>query len=193
MALPKQEKASGREISIFPPADGRVVFVCDASGRMINAFALLKGELTRWVSDIKPGGEFNLIFFGEPRVSALAAKGFLAAKPEDKRRAYKFLEDVHTGGKPDPSAALEAAFRLKPQAIYLLAGGDFTENQAVLDQIAKLNPDGNVKVHTRFFGPELWLTPSAVDTLSRIAEVGGGSFDCLKASELEQALEEQYR
>jgi hypothetical protein len=49
---------------------------------------------------------------------------------------------------------------------------------AVLDQVLRLNPDGKVKVHIVFFGPDWCLTTSVMDTLWRIADVNGATFDC---------------
>jgi hypothetical protein len=158
---------------------------------MINTFAYLRGELTKWISELKGPNEFNIILFGDPQAGALAPKGFVPATPDNKRRAYRLIEDASTGGKRDPAAALDAAFRSKPQAICLLAGGDFEDNQAVVDQVRRLNPDGKVKVHTVFFGSDRFMTSSAVDTLWRIADANGGTFDYLNVSRVEEALMEK--
>jgi von Willebrand factor type A domain len=177
-----------------PPQDAkRIVFVCDASRHMLYAFAHLRGELTWGISDLERDREFNVIFFGELPTTALTEE-FLPPTPDNKIRAYRFIEDVSTGGKPDPAAALEAAFRGKPQAIYLVAGGDFTENSAVLDQVKKLNQGAKVKIHTIFLGSNRFLTPSAMHTLWCIADGSGGTFDCLSTSDLEEgALKEGAR
>jgi hypothetical protein len=188
------EKAGGGVVSAIVPTardTHRVVVVCDASRMMINNFALLRGELTKWISELEGTNEFNIILFGEPRMNALTPKGFLPATRDNKRKAYQLIEDVSIGGKRDPTAALEAAFQGKPQVICLLAGGDFEDNQAVVEQVRRLNRDGKVKVHAILWGAEPRVSTTAVDALCRIADASGGMFDCVSLAWLEEGLQEQ--
>jgi hypothetical protein len=188
------EKAGGGVVSAIVPAArdiNRVVVVCDASKTMIGSFALLRGELTKWISELDGTNEFNIILFGEPRMSALTSKELLPATRDNKRTAYQFIEDAFPGGKRDPTAALDAAFQSKPQVICLLAGGDFEDNQAVVDQVRRLNRDGKVKVHAILWGTDPLVSTTAVDALCRIADASGGTFDCVSPAWLEEALQEQ--
>ncbi|HZL37835.1 MAG TPA: hypothetical protein VFC78_21130 [Tepidisphaeraceae bacterium] len=66
----------------------------------------------------------------------------LPATPANKRRAMDFLEGSTAVGSTDPIPGLEAAFRQRPQVIYLLTDGDFPDNDAVLRRICQLNKGG---------------------------------------------------
>jgi hypothetical protein len=183
-------KAGGQDLGIFHEARDarRIVIVCDASRDMINVFAHLRGELTRWISSLKQGQEFNIVLFGKPRVSALSSRGLLPANPDNQRKAYKFLEDeVSTGGERDPAAALEIAFRNMPEVVYLLTSGDFTDNEAVLAQVRKLNADRKIRVHTASIVTVYGYTPTMLlDLLYTISTESGGTFDNV---DLEAGLE----
>src|SRR5207237_9093507 len=74
-----------------------VVFVCDASGSMINTFSSLKDQLTHSIEGLKSVQSFNVVFFQGEKCSAFAG-GLLFATPDNKRKAFKWLEEQTTTG-----------------------------------------------------------------------------------------------
>jgi len=84
-----------------------------------------------------------------------------------------FLEQTVAFGQTNPQAAIELAFRQRPDVIYLLTDGEFPDNQAVVDLIRRLNPDKAVEVRSIAFvnrGEEYERV------LMRIAEDNRGAF-----------------
>jgi hypothetical protein len=127
-----------------------IVFVCDASGSMINKIALLRKELQKTVDQLKAQQSFNIIFFADEKPQTLGS-ALLMATPDNKRKAYDFLQNVTTSGSTDPIPGLKAAFQQSPQLVILLTDGDFPDNKAVLDAIKTLNPGKKTKVNTIAF------------------------------------------
>jgi hypothetical protein len=128
-----------------------VAFVCDASGSMTQNFGSLKREIVRYIDVLRPVQAFNVIFFQESAAACVDQHSLLMAKPENKRRAYTFLDGVSPRGQTDPLPALELAFKQKPQLIYLLTDGDFADNAAVVRLIRERNADRRTKVNTIAF------------------------------------------
>lgn len=174
-----------------PPTFGggaarRLVYVCDASGSMLNRMATLKHELTRAVEGLRPIQSFGIVFFQDQRFDALNEQNLLPANPENKHAARKFLDELTTTGTTDPIPGLELAFRQRPQLVYLLTDGDFPDNQAVIRKIAELNKDKAVKVNTIAFldNPEDSREGQFIEVLQQIARDNGGAFKLVLESDL---------
>jgi len=166
-----------------------VVFVCDASGSMIQTFSSLKAELTKAVTNLKSIQGFNIVFFQDEKAASMDANGGLVlATPENKKKAFNFLEDVSTSGTTNPIPGLEIAFKAKPQLIYLLTDADFPDNAAVERTISRLNATKQTKINTIAF-----ISGDAADELSqgfkdlmkKIAQDNGGQFKVVKESDLQ--------
>jgi len=166
-----------------------VVFVCDASGSMINTFGSLKAELAKAVVRLKSVQGFNIIFFQDEKFAVLDDKGLLFATPENKKRAMAWLDTIATTGTTDPIPAIEQAFRNKPQLIYLLTDADFPDNIAVKNAIARLNADKHVKINTIIFtmgdaAPDDGVSNAFLSLMKQIATENGGIFSRVKESAL---------
>jgi hypothetical protein len=99
------------------PGDAtRIVFVCDASGSMLNKMANLKDQLQKAIAALGPSTAFNIIFFQDENCVTLDKERLTAATPEAKRNAYKFLDDVTTSGTTDPLPGIQesSAAHLSP-------------------------------------------------------------------------------
>jgi hypothetical protein len=166
-----------------------VVFVCDASGSMIQTFSSLKAELTKAVTNLKSIQGFNIVFFQDEKAASMDTNGGLVlATPENKKKAFTFLEDISTSGTTNPIPGLEIAFKAKPQLIYLLTDADFPDNAAVERTIARLNATKQTKINTIAFisgdaGDE--LTQGFKDLMKKIAQDNGGQFKIVKESDLQ--------
>ena len=164
-----------------------VCYVCDASGSMMNKMVSLKNELKKAIDVLKPIQAFNIVFFQRDQYDALG-KSLVMATPDNKRRAYDYLDQVSGQGETDPIPGLELAFKQKPQLIYLLTDGDFPDNNAVIQRIKELNKDKKVKINTIAFvdkgGSQDSLTQSFVNVLKQIAADNGGMFKFVAESDL---------
>jgi len=171
----------------IPGGEARtVVFVCDASGSMINTFGSLKAELVKAVSALKAVRGFNIVFFQDEKAAAFAPD-LVFATPENKRKADKWLDTVTTTGTTNPIPGLEQAFRSKPQLIYLLTDGDFPDNEAVKQAIRRLNKDKQTKINTILFtsgDAADDASESLVSLMKSIAKDSGGVFSRVKESDL---------
>lgn len=162
----------------------RIAFVCDASGSMLNKMASLKLELNKKIQSLRVIQSFSVIFFQEPRYTALGEQ-LLSATPANKRKAGVFLEGATATGSTDPIPGIQAAFRQQPQLIYLLTDGDFPDNAAVLRTIRELNKDHKVRVNTIAFVGSSDTDTAFLDLLKTIAQENGGTFRHVREEELE--------
>jgi hypothetical protein len=166
------------------PGAQTVAYVCDASGSMIRTFSSLKAELTKAVTGLKPVQAFNIIFFQDERARTMS-DGLLMATPENKARAFNFLDDSAVSGSTNPIPGIEQAFKSKPQLVYLLTDADFPDNAAVLAAIRRLNPTGRTKVNTiAFVERDDELSQAFVETMKTIARENKGTFKLVKESDL---------
>jgi hypothetical protein len=163
-----------------------IVFVCDASGSMLNKMATLKNELEKAVGGLKPIQTFNIIFFQDEKCVALDKAELISATSANQRNAYKFLDDVTTSGTTDPIPGLTLAFGQHPQLVYLLTDGDFPDNKAVKAKIAELNHDHRVKINTIAFVNNQDTDTDFLTLLDDIAKESGGKFKKVAENELNQ-------
>jgi hypothetical protein len=177
--------------TVFPPPPSRVrtvVYVCDASGSMIQTFSSLKAELTKAVTTLKGIQGFNIVFFQDEKAASMdPGGGLVLATPENKKKAFTFLEDASTSGTTNPVPGLELAFKAKPQLIYLLTDADFPDNAAVLATIRRLNAGKQTKVNTIAFTSghsSDELSAGFIDLMKTIAQENGGTFKLVKENEL---------
>jgi hypothetical protein len=166
-----------------------VVFVCDASGSMINTFGSLKAELVKAVLHLKSVHAFNIIFFQDEKFAALDEKGLVFATPDNKQRAVRWLDTIATTGTTDPIPAIEQAFRNKPQLIYLLTDADFPDNNAVRTAVSRLNADKQTRINTIIFTmgdatPDDGVSNAFLALMKQIAKDNGGVFSRVKESAL---------
>jgi hypothetical protein len=164
-----------------------VAYVCDGSGSMLGLqFDLLKQEITKAVDQLKAIQRYNVIFFQEGAAVSVS-KSLLPAIPSNKIKTYDFLKGVSLGANSNPISGLQLAFQQHPQLIYLLTDGAFDDNQAVIDEIAKLNADKSVHVNTIAFfrdGQGDSERQACENVLRTIAADNGGKFTTVMVSDL---------
>lgn len=183
---PHQPKPLGQSRCFFgmPLGDGarKVVFVIDRSGSMTDAMDLVKHELKRCISELGAGdaAEFHVIFYSSGPPVELPPRRLIAATERNKRLACEFIDGITARGETDPSEALESAFAVRPDVIYLLTDGEF--ERSVVDLVKQLNPDKRVKVNTISFlyGPHV--------VLKEIAKQTGGTYTFVSEADLASLL-----
>jgi hypothetical protein len=130
-----------------------IVFVVDGTGTMLGTkYNLLTRELVKTVGSLKPMQNFNVIIFKDgSNYAALDKKALIPATSANKQRLSKFLEETSIGGATDVLPALELAFTLRPQLLYLLSDGafnDLSSYDAVIKKVNELNAEKKTKVNT---------------------------------------------
>lgn len=159
----------------------KVAFICDASGSMMQKFDPLRIELRKAVDGLRPPQSFQIIFFQETSCLAADMHGLLFASPDNKRKAYDFVDKTAPRGSTDPIPALQMAFKQGSELIYLLTDGDFPDNKAVLAELKKLNPEKKVHINTIAF---LEHEGEYEKVLKGIADDNGGIFRFVSEDDL---------
>ncbi|MCX5683123.1 MAG: VWA domain-containing protein, partial [Planctomycetota bacterium] len=139
--------------TLFPPApdlppgsEPRIVYVVDRSGSMTDSFEFVKYELKRSLQDLPETAQFHILFFSSGPPMEMSARRLMAATDRNRGIAMEFIDSVISTGGTDPVQALERAFAVQPDYIYLLTDGEF--DKAIVDYVKRLNVGGRVKVNT---------------------------------------------
>src|SRR5579871_6340062 len=113
-------------------ADTRsMVFLCDATGSMINKMAALKSEVRAAIHSLKPTQSFDMVFYQDLKVDPFAP-ALIPATAENKAKADDFLDGFISTGTSDPIPPMIKALQLKPEAIYFVTdAADFPDTQGV--------------------------------------------------------------
>ena len=164
----------------------KIVFVCDATGTMINKLGTLKHELTKAIAGLRPIQSYNVVFFTDGGKYHIADKnGLIIANPDNKRNTYTFLEDITPTGTTDPIPGIEAGFKQAPQLLYFLSDGEFNNlksYQEVMDSFNKANVGKKVKVNTILFET---YDKEAEQVMQKIAADNGGSYRYVREADLQ--------
>jgi hypothetical protein len=136
-------------------AGTKVVYVLDRSESMQarhaearNRLERVKTELIRSVGELAGEMEFFVIFFNHNTL-AMPAEKLQPATLENKRKYLEWCTKMKPGGATDPCDALQRALDLKPDVIYFLTDGDFSEDVAGV--LRSQNTRG-VPIHTICIG-----------------------------------------
>lgn len=126
-----------------------IIYVVARTGAMAENFIYVRYELTRAIDMLKPDQKFHVMFYSSgPAVEAPARK-LMSATEANKAAAAEFISTVSPEGQVDPSDALDKAFLLEPDVIFLLTDGEF--DPEIIKQINRLNKEKKVTVNTISF------------------------------------------
>jgi len=169
------------------PRARTVVFVCDATGSMINKIARLKIELMLAVQSLRPIDSFDIIFYQNTSVLKLG-DDMLSATPENKQKAEVWLDGVTTDGTCDPVAALTFGLKLRPRLLYFVTdAADFPDVPAVQNVFRTLNAGHRTKVNTSLIvetKEEQEANKDSEPLMRSIASENGGYFQWVRTDEL---------
>ncbi|MEM9883631.1 MAG: vWA domain-containing protein [Planctomycetota bacterium] len=102
-----------------------IVFVLEADGSILSDYPQIVGELSVTLRDLSEKQKFAVIVFDGEAVKPVPPGRLTRATADAKARAVAWLRpdagNVRTAGSGDPVAALELAFRLRPQLVFLLS------------------------------------------------------------------------
>ncbi len=180
-----------------------IVFVVDASGSLLDTFPFVILELKKTVRNLSEKQTFTIIFFqgdgDKPVEVPVPRSGMKPATADVKQRVIDWIEpangNIQPRGGTNPLPGLQLALRYRPQLMYLLSdnitgGGTGAtiyeiEQQRLLDEVKRAN-SANTKINTIQFLYEdpLSKVPGKKGTLEQIAEMTGGIFKFVTASDL---------
>jgi hypothetical protein len=156
----------------------RIVFICDSGGAMINKMEVVKDVLTQGIAALKPNQSFDIIFFQED-INEMG-KQMTRATDAGKKAAGTFLEGVTTTGTTKPIPALEMAFDLRPDAIYLILES-LPEPAKVLKRVEELNKKQKAKIFIVMYADKVAEADAdEVKALKAIATETDGDFQLLE-------------
>jgi hypothetical protein len=169
---------------LFPPlremgtqGAAKVVYLVDRSGSMTDSLEIVKYELKRSIGELREESEFHVIFYSAGPGVEMPTRRLVHATERNKQMAFEFIDLVIAMGGTDPSQAIERAFAVKPDLVYLLTDGEF--DRAVADLVKRRNADGRVKVCTIGF-----LYHPKDPVLVDIAERNGGQYKFISEADL---------
>lgn len=148
----------------------RFVFIIDKSASMWlgGRFVAAQKELIKTLRSLPEEAVFMIYFFDDG-AEAMPARQMLPATKQNIDWACQWVSNRVLGGGTDPSQALTWAFNLKPDTIWLLSDGEFSDDSARV--VATGNPKKEVRVHTIAFHDD-----SGKALMERIARANGGQF-----------------
>ncbi len=179
-----------------------IVYVVDAGGSMVTAFARVKDELKRSLFKLTRTQRFQVVFFckgdaeaaplPEDAGSAGKPRRLIRATPEAVRSVGAWIDSFRPSGSGNPIKGLEKALAWRPDAVFVLSSvipgqGDWKPDKAgVLAFLEQMNPRDSrgrrpVSIKTiQFFDPD----PQGI--LQTIGELHGGAdgYTFVKRSDL---------
>jgi hypothetical protein len=144
----------------------RIVYICDASGSMLQRRHVVIQALNESVDKLKPVQFFNVFFYHNGDFESLDKNQLIAATPANKTKAYDFAREMEARDSTDPTRAIRSAMAMKPQLVYFLTDGfdervdDFSKK--LRTEFRNLNQSKEVHVNVIYIA----------DT-ARFKEIGG--------------------
>ena len=130
----------------------RFVYAVDNSNSMNRGkFETAVAELQKSVNALNERQYFYVIFFSDaayPLFYPQPAKGMIPATPDNKRRLEYWLMTVERCLRTKGREAMQLAFAMRPDAIYVLGDGAFTDNTV---DLLMATPPTSITVHALGF------------------------------------------
>ena len=152
----------------------RFIYVVDNSNSMNNGkFETALYEIKRSVAQLKPEHEFYVIFYSDasyPLFYPEEQRYPVPATEANKKKLDRWLGTVHRCLQTKGEAAMDLAMRMRPDGLYLLGDGAFSD-KAVPKTLANAE-NNNVIIHTLGFG----MTDKAAKSFDNLAKAYNGTF-----------------
>ncbi|MCK5114723.1 MAG: hypothetical protein KAR11_08185, partial [Phycisphaerae bacterium] len=155
----------------------KFIYVVDKSGSMRGPKLLAaKAEMCRSINSLGNDMEFLIIFF-DHLYETMPGDKLARATRQNKLRYFNWVKHVGNGGGTQPVEAMLKAISLKPDAIWLLSDGQFSENAC--DVIGDANRGSRISIHTIAF-----YNNYGEALLTRIADENNGKYRFVSPSDL---------
>jgi len=155
----------------------KIVYVVDRSGSMTDSIDYVKFELKRSIGELGEDSEFHVIFYSSGPPVEMPTRRLVPATERNKELAFQFIDGIIAQGETDPSKALDRAFAVGPELVYLLTDGEF--DKAIVDRVDRLNVGDSVTVHTIGF-----LYRTGENVLKEIAKNNSGNYKFVSEADL---------
>jgi hypothetical protein len=163
----------------------RFVYVIDNSNSMTRGrFETAINELVRSVDSMSQTSSFYVIFFSDtayPLFHPSPAPGFVKATEENKTRLKQWLRTAQLCLYTDGRKAMEIAFSMRPDTIYILGDGAFTD-----DTTKRLTAPHQRSIPIHTFGME--VDQKGEWQLKDIAKANNGKYTPVRAHPLAQQM-----
>ncbi len=157
------------------------VFVIDNSNSMTKGrFETALNELAIAVEALTPKQRFYVIFYSDtayPMMHPRPVTQMVPANPRNKQQLYYWLQSVQLCLKTNGKEAIQAAFNMQPDVIYVLGDGAFTDGAS--RYFADV-PKTKTVLHTR--GME--VAPNNAKEFARLAKAHGGNYKDVGVSKI---------
>ena len=179
--------ADGKDL-YFYDKDLEQVTVKAQEGMLENTPAMLLSNPSKLddLYDVKPQGEehdlfwyqltpkqrFYVIFYSDtayPMLHPKPATQLAPATPQNKEALRYWLDTVPLCLKTNGKQAIQAAFNLQPDVIFVLGDGAFTDKAA---DFFAARPQNRIPLHT--LGMD--VKPDAAESFRRLAQANGGTY-----------------
>jgi hypothetical protein len=171
------DSGSGGAASFFGVEAGgnRFAYIVDVSGSMQGErIEILKRELTRSIVGLRSQSQFTILLFSSGAIQ-LGPEGWRSASDQGKRAARSEITNIQAGGTTVPFPAFEELFEMRPRpdAIYFMTDGVFSNAEQVAAEIARLNRSTGrtVPIHCITF-----IEREAEEIMKQIARQSNGSY-----------------
>ena len=126
-----------------------VVYVLDRGQATADLFDALKEATYRSIESLRPGQEFQIIFWDNGAdVTAYPAEGLTDPSPQEIQTAREQFADLIAGGRTSAAGALRRAVQSKPAAIVLVTAKAFDLDEGLVKQVQAEVKGTPIKVHT---------------------------------------------
>lgn len=151
----------------------RFAFVCDVSGSMDGApFHRLMRELRESITRLPPYAQFYVVFFNDdvfPLYWPEPVATMVPAVPANKARLQTWMSRVRPDGHTYAFEAINSAFNVQPDTIFLLTDGAFSDEMQVMEAFKSMGQQRPVSVHTVSIGRSSFV-------LQQIAQMNRGLY-----------------
>ena len=134
----------------------RFAFVCDVSGSMRGApFQRLLRELQESITRLPPHAQFYVVFFNEnvfPLYWPQSVATTVPAITSNKARLQTWMSRVSPEGETYAFEAINMAFNVNPDTIFLLTDGTFDDEMQVMAAFKSMGQQRPISVHTVSIG-----------------------------------------
>lgn len=153
------------------------VFVIDNSLSMTRGrFETALNELAKTVMALTPQQQFYIIFYSDTAYGLFhpqTARNLIPATPRNKQLTIQWLLTVELCLRTDFAEALQMAYALNPDVIFLLGDGGFTDEPRVRQVFASRSESvSNIKIHA--LGME--LDQKGVRNFKALSDPTGGTY-----------------
>ena len=117
-----------------------VVYLCQASGSMLECWGVLKNGVKESVSALDPNVRFNVILMCDAQTLVLFNNGCQLATEKMKQRASSYMDNAFCSGRCSLSDGAKAASRMQPDNLFLISNGYFSADESPARALSDFQP-----------------------------------------------------